>query len=92
MTRLTIVYTDGYQEHYNITDPKVLATEHTIQKRLKDVLDDGMLRLILEDTQLVIIPLVNVRKLIHQSENDIMNSLKVKDYPNILTAKLVEDV
>lgn len=88
MNRLTIVYTDGYQEHYNIIEPKNTVNNITGLKRYKDVIEDGILKLVIEDMQIVLIPLVNVRKIITQIDN--MTELNVQDYPGFINARIVE--
>lgn len=88
MNRLTIVYTDGYQEHYNIIEPKNTVNNMTGLKRYKDIIEDGMLKLVVEGMQVVLIPLVNVRKMITQIDN--MSELNVQDYPGFMNAKIVE--
>ncbi|HSR74037.1 MAG TPA: hypothetical protein VLL31_04270 [Sulfurovum sp.] len=88
MNRLTIVYTDGYQEHYNILEPNTAVNSMTGLKRYKDIIEDGMLKLVIEEMQIVLIPLVNVRKIITQIDN--MSQLNVQDYPGFINAKIVE--
>jgi len=89
MNRLTIVYTDGYQEHYNVIAPENDVNYLTGLKRYKDIIEDDMLKLVLEGSQIVLIPIANIRKIISQTSN--MNDLKVKDYPGFINAKLVND-
>jgi hypothetical protein len=57
-------------------------------KRYKDIIEDGMLKLVVEGMQVVLIPLVNVRKMITQIDN--MSELNVQDYPGFMNAKIVE--
>jgi len=89
MTKLTIVYTDGHQEHYNIIEPKNLANAMTGMKRYKDIIEDDMLKLVIEGRQIVLIPIVNIRKIITQPNN--ITQLNVQDYPGFLNAKIVDD-
>lgn len=88
MNRLTIVYTDGHQEHYNILEPNTSVNSVTGLKRYKDIVEDGMLKLVIEDMQVMLLPHVNVRKIITQIEN--MSQLNVQDYPGFLNAKMVD--
>ena len=90
MTKLTIVYTDGYQEHYSMMSPKTPATAETVQKRLEEILKDGIIRIILHDEQLVIIPLANVRKIIHSTDEEELKKLKVKEYTAFLSCKFID--
>lgn len=91
MAKLTIVYTDGYQEHYNITLPESTnMTMTTGVKRYKDIIEDGMLKLIMEDTQIVLIPIVNIRKIIGKIDSSAL--IEIKNYPGFLCAELVEEV
>lgn len=87
MNKLTIVYTDGYQEQYNVIPPEGDTTYLTGMKRYKDIIEDDMLKLVLEGSQIVLIPIANIRKIISQTPK--MNELKVKDYPGFMNAKLV---
>ena len=89
MTKLTIVYTDGHQEHYNITEPENLANAMTGMKRYKEIIEDDMLKLVIEGRQIVLIPIVNIRKIITQPNN--ITQLNVQDYPGFLNAKIVDD-
>lgn len=89
MNRLTIVYTDGHQEHYNIVESNTEVTSMTGLKRYKDIIEDGMLKLVIEEMQVVLIPLVNVRKIITQIDN--MSQLNIQDYPGFMNAKIVEE-
>jgi len=89
MTKLTIVYTDGHQEHYNITEPTNPANSMTGLKRYKDIIEDDMLKLVIEGRQIVLIPIANIRKIITQPNN--ISELNVQDYPGFLNAKIVEN-
>ena len=88
MTQLTIVYTDGHQEHYSVIEPKNLVNAMTGLKRYKDIIEDDMLKLAIEGTQIVLIPIVNIRKIIAHPDN--MTELNVQDYPGFLNAKIVD--
>jgi len=88
MTKLTIVYTDGHQEQYNITEPANLANAMTGMKRYKEIIEHDLLKLVIEGTQIVLIPMVNVRKIIAQPHN--MTELNIQDYPGFLNAKIVD--
>ena len=89
MNRLTIVYTDGYQEHYNVISPDNDINYLTGLKRYKEIVEDDMLKLVLEGSQIVLIPMTNIRKIISQTTN--LKDLKVKDYPGFINAKLITD-
>ncbi len=89
MTKLTIVYTDGYQEHYNIMEPANSVNAMTGLKRYKDIIEDDMLKLVIEGSQLVLIPIANIRKIISQLDN--LTQLNVQDYPGFMNAKIVDD-
>jgi len=88
MTKLTIVYTDGHQEQYNIIEPANLANAMTGMKRYKEIIEHDLLKLVIEGTQIVLIPMVNVRKIIAQPHN--MTELNIQDYPGFLNAKIVD--
>lgn len=88
MTKLTIVYLDGYQEHYSVVEPKNLANAMTGMKRYKEIIEDDMLKLVIEGTQIVLIPIANIRKIIAQPNN--ISELNVQDYPGFLNAKIVD--
>ena len=89
MTKLTIVYTDGFQEHYNIVEPESGMNTLTGLKRYKDIIEDDMLKLVIEGQQLVLIPIANIRKIISQGSG--IDQLKVEEYPGFMNAKLVEN-
>ena len=88
MIKLTIEYVDGHQEHYNITEPKSGVKMLTGLKRYKDVIEDDMLKLVIDGQQLVLIPIVNIRKIISQGEG--IDQLNISDYPGFLRAKVAE--
>ena len=88
MTKLTIVYTDGHQEHYNIIEPTNSVNAMTGLKRYKDIIEDDMLKLVIEDTQIVLIPIANIRKIIAQPAN--MDQLNVQEYPGFLNTKMMD--
>lgn len=88
MTKLTIVYTDGHQEQYNIIEPTNLVNAVTGLKRYKDIIEDNMLKLVIEGRQIVLIPMINIRKIIAHPAN--MDQLNVQDYPGFLNAKMVD--
>ena len=90
MTRLTIVYTDGHQEHYNINEPNDGLNTINGLKRYKEVIEDDMLKLVIEGTQIVLIPMSNIRKIISQ-RND-LEKIKAEDYPGFLNARLVDEI
>ena len=104
MTKLTIIYTDGYTEHYNIIDPinsanaltgeikkddKMINTM-TGTKRFKEIIEDGMLKLVIEGMQVVLIPIGSIRKIMAQTDNP--SKLKAQDYPGFLNAKPAEEI
>lgn len=88
MTKITIVYTDGHQEQYNITEPSNLANAMTGMKRYKEIIEDDLLKLVIEGTQIVLIPMANIRKIIAQPNN--ITELNIQDYPGFLNAKIVD--
>ena len=89
MTKLTIVYTDGHQEHYNIIEPTNSVNAMTGLKRYKEVIEDDMLKLVIECMQILLIPITNIRKIIVQPSN--ISQLNVQDYPGFMNAKIVDD-
>ena len=91
MSKVTIVYSDGYQEQYNMMSPKIPFTAQNILKRLDDIYKDGMIRIVLEDAQFIIIPLTNVRKIIYQTTDEELKKLKIKDYAPFLNYKFIDN-
>jgi hypothetical protein len=89
MVKLTIEYMDGYKEHYTIMEPSSHLNTSMGLKRYKDVIEDGMLKLVIDGQQLVLIPIVNIRKVIAQGD-DILQ-LKVEEYPGFMSAKIAEE-
>jgi hypothetical protein len=89
MVKLTVVYVDGSKEHYNITESSNHFNTSMGLKRYKDIIEDGMLKLVIEGQQLVLIPLVNIRKVI--AHGDDILQMKVEDYPGFMSAKVVEE-
>ena len=87
MSRFTIVYTDGYEEHYVIVHQKEVDPGMQVQ-HIKKLIEDDTLKLIIEDDQFALIPIANIRKLIFQPEGDI--SVGAHDMPGILNVKVVE--
>jgi len=90
MTKLTIVYTDGHQEHYNISEPNEGVNAINGMKRYKEVIEDGMLKLVIEGRQIVLIPMSNIRKIISQRSD--IERLKAEDFPGFLNAKIIDEV
>ncbi len=90
MTKLTIVYTDGHQEHYNIIEPTNSVDAMTGLKRYKEVIEDDMLKLVIEGMQILLIPITNIRKIIVQPSN--ITQLNVQEYPGFMNAKVVDDI
>ena len=88
MTKLTIVYTDGHQEHYNITETHDSINAMNGLKKYKEVIEDGVLKLVIEGQQIVLIPMTNIRKIISQRSD--FEKLKAEDYPGFLNAKLID--
>lgn len=88
MTKLTIVYTDGYQEHYSIAEPANSVNAMTGLKRYKEIIEDDMLKLVIDGAQLVLIPIANIRKIISQPDN--LAQLHIQDYPGFMNAKIVD--
>ena len=88
MTKVTIVYTDGHQEQYNVTEPKNLVNAMTEMKLQIYVVEADMLKLVIEGRQIVLIPITNIRKIIAQPNN--ITELNVQDYPGFLSAKIID--
>lgn len=89
MQKFTIVYTDGQQEHYNIMEPRNSINAMTGLKRYKEIIEDDMLKLVIEGRQIVLIPIANIRKIIVQPNN--ITELNVQEYPGFMNAKIVDD-
>lgn len=87
MTKITIVYTDGHEEHYNIIPPAHLEDTNLL-KRFKDIIEDNMLKLVIEDSQIVLIPMANIRKIMSRADDTI--PVKMKEFPGFLNAKIAD--
>jgi len=81
MTRFTIFYTDGHEESYKVIQTKEVETAMRL-KRFREIVEDGMLQLVINDTQIVLIPVVNIRKIIAHAD-DVFH-LKAKDFPGFM--------
>ena len=89
MVKLTIEYMDGSKENYNIMESSNNLSASMGLKRYKNIIEDGMLKLVIESQQLVLIPIVNVRKVI--AHGDDIVQMKAEDYPGFMSAKIVEE-
>ena len=87
MTRFTIVYTDGHEEHYNVIQTKEVEAAMRL-RRFKEIVENDMLQLIVEDSQIVLIPVINIQKIIAQAD-DIVN-LKSKDFPGFIHVEVAK--
>lgn len=87
MTKLTIVYTDGYEEHYNMIPPKNVNDSNRLQ-RFNDILENDVLKLIIDDKQIVIIPIANIRKILSQIDDE--THVKMKEYPGFMNVTVAE--
>ncbi len=87
MTKFTIVYTDGYEEHYSMIPPEHVDDPNRL-KRFKEIIEGDILKLVIEDTQVVLIPMVNIRKIISHADDEI--SLKMKEFPGFLNVKVAD--
>ncbi len=87
MTKLTIVYTDGYEEHYNVIPAKNVTDANRL-KHFKEIIEDDMLKLIIEDSQIVLIPLANIRKIISQSSD--IDVAKMEEFPGFLNVRIAD--
>jgi hypothetical protein len=87
MTKITIVYTDGHEEHYNVIPPAHLEDTNLL-KRFKDIIEDDMLKLVIEDSQIVLIPMANIRKIISQADD--ITPIKMKEFPGFMNAKIAD--
>jgi len=77
---ITVVYKDGYEEKYLI--PKQTATPENAASNFKNVIVDGMLKLIIENEQIVLIPFSSIRKIIYQPRDK--SILKKSHYPGFV--------
>lgn len=68
MDRLTIVYINGYEEKYQILQHKPVDTSlHMLH--FKQLIENDMLKLIIDDEQIQLIPLAQIRKIIIHPSN-----------------------
>ena len=81
MTKFTIVYSDGHEEHYNVIQTKEVESSMRL-KRFREIIEDGMLKLLIEDKQVVLIPVINIRKIIAHAD-DVFH-LKTTDFPGFM--------
>jgi hypothetical protein len=89
MVKLTVVYVDGAKEHYNISESSNHFSTSMGFKRYKEIIEDGMLKLVIDGHQLVLIPIVNIRKVMVEDEEILQ--MKVEDYAGFMSAKVVEE-
>jgi len=87
MTKITIVYIDGHEEHYNIIPPPHVEDTNLL-KRFKDIIEDNMLKLVIEDSQVVLIPMANIGKIMSQADDT--TPVKMKEFPGFLNAKIAD--
>lgn len=81
MTRFTIVYSDGHEDHYNVIQTKEVESSMRL-KRFREIVEDGMLKLLIEDKKVVLIPVVNIRKIIAHTDDEF--HLKTTDFPGFM--------
>jgi len=62
MARFSIVYTDGYEEHYLFMGHRPDAAMQMLH--FKQLIENDVLKLIVENEQIVLIPMANIRKII----------------------------
>ena len=68
MAKFTIVYTDGHEEHYNL---KVLEGHEGMEAHyMKQVFENDILKLVIEEEQVALIPIANIRKILFLPENE----------------------
>ena len=86
MAKFTIVYTDGHEEHYNL---KVLDSHEGMEAHyMKQVFENDILKLLIEEEQVALIPVANIRKILFLPEND---SQKIpKEMPGFLHVNLTD--
>lgn len=89
MIKLTIIYLDGSKEHYTVMASSNHINASMGLKRYKDIIEDGMLKLVIDTEQLVLIPIVNIRKMIAHGMD--FAQMKVEEYPGFMSAKVVEE-
>jgi len=79
--RITVVYVDGYEEKYIVNSKR--ESGGTEIKNFKAAVEDGMLKLIMHDEQLVLIPFSNIRKIIYRPEIQALD----REFPGFLHVK-----
>lgn len=84
---VTNAYTDGHEEHYNIIPPADLKNSNLL-KRFKDLIEDNILKLVIEDSQIVLIPMVNIRKIISPPGDNI--PIKSREFPGFMNAMIAD--
>ena len=83
MNRMTVIYTDGTVEKYRI---RVREEDRDIRLRnFEEVVQDGLLKLIIDEEQIVLIPFNQIRKVIFRPADG--SKLK-RDYPIFLHGSL----
>ena len=81
MDRMTIVFVDGHEEKYVVRRDSEKEGEGFRMKAFKEMVSDNMLKLIVYDGQVVIIPFSNIRKIMYQPNDK--NHLG-RNYPGFL--------
>ncbi|MFZ3052945.1 MAG: hypothetical protein WA099_06000 [Sulfuricurvum sp.] len=88
MDRLSIIYTNGYEEKYLITMSSHIESGLHMQY-FKQLIENDMLKLIIDQEQIYLIPLVQIRKIIIHPSESLLSS--EKGFAGFLHVKLDKD-
>lgn len=84
---MKIVYTDGYEEKYHVTIPENFS-EGNEQIYIKNMLEHDIIKLFVDKTQMILIPMCNIRKIIFQDPTAMR--IASKEFPGFLHVSVEE--
>jgi hypothetical protein len=87
MSKFTIVYTDGYEEHYEVIRNNHPEAGMRMQ-HFNQIIENDMLKLVIEESQLVLIPIANIRKIITQPTEELQEFSQTA--PGFIHVKVAE--
>jgi len=88
MDRLSIIYTNGNEEKYQITMSSHIESGLHMQ-HFKQLIENDMLKLIIDQEQIHLIPLAQIRKIIIHPSESLLSS--EKGFAGFLHVKLDKD-
>ena len=88
MAKFTVIYTDGYEEHYNISR-RLAAENGTQMSHFKKLVEDDLLKLVIDNEQIALIPIANIRKILFQPDPE--DHLQKHDFPGFIQVRVEQD-